>query len=191
VTHARSKYIYNAAGRELLAEFKFNRREAAGAWLARELQVYARCGADGLLGADADQVSLVVPVPIHAQRRRERGFNQAETLARAAAAGFGLACEPGALVRTRATPSQVGLTAAQRKLNVRGAFKVPDHMRMKLVGKCVLIVDDLMTTGATLRACATALRQGGVRAATGLTLFSTVHEVEHSDWTVPPPRTWL
>jgi ComF family protein len=178
VAQARSMLLYNAAGRELLAAFKFNRREAAGAWLARQFADFARPGLAALYTLGGVAPALVVPVPIHAQRRRERGFNQAEALAAAVGAQLGLPCRPGLLERTRPTPTQIGLTAAQRLANVRGAFAVPAAAQPQLAGRCVLLVDDLMTTGATLRACALALRRGGASSVLGLTAFSTTYSAE-------------
>jgi ComF family protein len=175
---ARSCLLYNSVGRELLAEYKFNRRESAGAWLAERIAQHAAPGSPCLFGSDAPQPDSVVPVPIHRDRRRERGFNQAEALAAAVAMALNLPCEPQWLERIRPTPSQVGLSAAQRRTNVRGAFAVPERWRGELAGRCVLLVDDLMTTGATLRACSLALRRGAARAALGLTVFSTAQAVE-------------
>jgi ComF family protein len=178
VAQARSLLLYNTAGRALLAEFKFNRREAAGAWLAEQAAQHLRAAGDGLFAVPGVAPELVVPVPIHPERRRERGFNQAEALGEAAAEALGLRCRPELLARTRPTPTQVGLSAAQRRANVRGAFEAPAAGPAQLAGKCVLLVDDLMTTGATLRACALALRRGGARAVLGLTAFSTTHDAE-------------
>ena len=178
VAQARSMLLYNAAGRELLAEFKFNQRDAAGAWLAAQVAQYLRPGCGELYAVPGLAPALVVPVPIHAQRRKERGFNQAEALGEAAAEALGLQCVPQLLERTRPTPTQVGLSAPQRLANVRGAFAVPEAARTQLRGQYVLLVDDLMTTGATLRACALALRRGGAKAVLGLTAFSTTHDAE-------------
>jgi ComF family protein len=116
----------------------------------------------------------VVPVPLHPARLRERRFNQSEFIAQRVARRLGAPCRPGLLRRERDTPTQVGLTANQRRLNVRGAFKVTGEVK----GKTVLIVDDLMTTGSTLLACAATLRRAGCRTSYGFTVFSTHNEVE-------------
>ena len=109
---------------------------------------------------------LVVPVPLFKGRRRERGFNQAELLARAvirAMRRMGQDWEgefaPGVLARQRATESQAGLSPHQRRRNLRGAFFVPDPSRVR--GWDVLLVDDIYTTGATARASSQALKQAG------------------------------
>lgn len=102
---------------------------------------------------------IIVPVPLHASRKRQRGYNQAELLARRCASRLRLPCEPGLLVRQRATPPQVGLSGAPRRANVAGAFAIasPAQAAAYLSGKRVLLLDDVTTTGSTLDAAATAL----------------------------------
>ena len=112
-------------------------------------------------------VDLVVPVPLHRRRRRARGFNQAEELAR----HLGPRCR-AVLVRTRATPSQTDLPAAQRHANVRAAFAL--RRRADVAGLTVLLVDDVSTTGATLEACARVLRLAGAREVRALTAARVV-----------------
>jgi len=98
-------------------------------------------------------------VPLHPRRRRERGFNQAELLAGELSAGTGLEVASGALVRRKDTAPQAGLSAAQRRENVAGAFAV--RKRAQIADRVVVVVDDVLTTGATALACARALREGG------------------------------
>ncbi|HZP40133.1 MAG TPA: double zinc ribbon domain-containing protein [Candidatus Binatia bacterium] len=102
---------------------------------------------------------LVVPVPLHPHRLRVRGFNQAALLARALARRRALPVAASALVRTRATAAQPGLCAAARRSNLHAAFRVarPGLVR----GRSILLVDDVLTTGATADACAVALRMAG------------------------------
>ena len=105
---------------------------------------------------------LVVPVPLFKGRRRERGFNQAELLARAMRRmrqDWEGEFAPGVLARQRATESQAGLSPHQRRRNLRGAFFVSDPGRVR--GRYVLLIDDIYTTGATARACSQALKQAG------------------------------
>jgi ComF family protein len=103
--------------------------------------------------------ALVVPVPIHARRQRERGFHPAGELARAVGTALGVPVERRALVTRRATASQTGLDRSARRRNVAGAFA----LRRPLAGlRCVALVDDVVTTGATLAECARVLRRGGV-----------------------------
>jgi ComF family protein len=110
---------------------------------------------------------VVVPVPLHAARLRERGYNQAALLACEMARRVGLVVDEQVLVRQRATAPQVELDARQRKENVRAAFRCSSN---RLAGKQVLLIDDVCTTGATLEACAVALYEGGARGVQALTL---------------------
>ncbi len=110
---------------------------------------------------------VIVPVPLHPQRQRERGYNQAELLARRIGRAADLPVRPEALRRVRATAVQITLDAAERKANVAGAFQ-SDAAAVR--GAAALLVDDVCTTGATLDACATALKAAGAAAVHGLTL---------------------
>jgi len=105
--------------------------------------------------------ALVTAVPLHAARLRERGYDQAAVLAAAVADRIGAPCVPGLLVRTRATRAQSGLGARARRDNVQGAFAAakPDWIR----GRKVIVVDDVLTTGATLCEAMEALRRSGAR----------------------------
>ena len=138
----------------LIPRFKFHHDLAAG----RELALAMRTSLAGRALASGSP-DAVVPVPLHAHRLRERGYNQALELARPLAAAFGLPLLADGLRRTRETAPQSGLSALARRRNPRGAFAagpaaLPAH---------VVLVDDVMTTGATLFACARALRQAGVQ----------------------------
>jgi len=113
------------------------------------------------------QADVIVPVPLHAARLRERGYNQAALLAREMVCQVGLVMDEQTLIRQRATASQVGLNASQRKENVHNAFRCSGD---SLAGKQVLLIDDVCTTGATLEACAVALYEGGARGVQALTL---------------------
>jgi len=118
------------------------------------------------LREDAPHAMLVVPVPLHRSKLAYRGFNQARVLAVAAlktlaqrAPDWQLQLAPSTLMRLRATDSQAGLTTRQRRLNVKGAFTVTD--RAAIFQRHILLVDDILTTGATARAAADALLQAG------------------------------
>ena len=111
-----------------------------------------------------DRPTLVAPVPLHPRKRRQRGFNQSELIARSALRHLGdsrFELHTGNLRRTRATTSQTGLTRHQRRENVRGAFMVTAPALVK--ARAVVIVDDVYTTGTTLNECARMLRAAGAR----------------------------
>lgn len=107
--------------------------------------------------------AAVVPIPLAVVRQRERGFNQSGLLARAIARRWRVPEWPEVLVRARATATQTRLTPEGRRRNVSGAFAVPPHTRSALVGAHVILVDDVVTTGATAVECASALLDGGAR----------------------------
>jgi len=113
--------------------------------------------------------ALVVPVPLHPSRLRERGYNQALLLARALGRAAQLRVAVRALVRRRATPSQAHLDAAARRANLAGAFAAP----APLDGATIVLVDDVLTTGATADACARTLRAAGAARVLVLTVGRT------------------
>ena len=146
---------YEGVLRELLHLFKFEGVRSAEHILGQ----YAAQAASALPIAD----TLVVPVPLHVRRRRERGFNQAERIARAAARELRLPLVTGCLERTRWTESQIGLTRHQRRANLRGAFRVNKRNRGRIAGRDVLLMDDILTTGSTAAECARVLMRAGAR----------------------------
>jgi ComF family protein len=135
----------------VIAALKYRRLEYLGRHLAQDLLAKL---------APAAPFDLVVAVPLHFWRRWNRGFNQAERIAEEVAAGLGLDLA-SALARCRATPSQTRLTRAQRRTNLAAAFRVRRGPRARLVGRHVLLIDDVATTGATLDAAARALCAAG------------------------------
>ncbi|PON17966.1 amidophosphoribosyltransferase [Candidatus Entotheonella serta] len=102
---------------------------------------------------------VLVPVPLHRRRLRQREFDQALALARYLSQGVTIPCEADVLIRQRNTPSQVGLKVAERDRNVRGAFDVQHAQAIQ--GKAVLLIDDVYTTGATVKECARVLLRSG------------------------------
>lgn len=107
------------------------------------------------------ECELVVPVPLARRRLLMRRFNQAAILAQEVARLTGLGYEPLVLERRRATSSQVGLTRAERQRNVAGAFRVPRRLEDRVRGRKILLIDDVITTGSTVGACARALKRAG------------------------------
>jgi ComF family protein len=166
---ARAVFVYDQASRSLVLDFKHgDRTEAAaafGAWLAR-------AGAELL--ADAD---LLVPVPLHRWRLFRRRYNQAALLALAVARASGVPSVPDLLVRRRQTAPQGHLSRAGRLRNVAHAFQVRPGRTNLLAGRRIVLVDDVLTTGATATECAAALRRAGAAEVAVLTLARVVRPV--------------
>ena len=163
---------YTGPLRSTILRFKYRGRTDLARPLARLLADTwsGGSGAAAVAGAPATGCvgpPVIVPVPQHAARTRERGSMPATLLARALATQVGLPCAADALVRVRDTPPQVGLSAHARWANVRDAFG-PGPDGVLLQGKLVLLVDDVATTGATLYAGAAACQAGGARRVVGL-----------------------
>lgn len=160
VDRARAIGAYDGPLRAIIHALKYDGRRS----LARPLgQMMRHRGAEMLTGA-----ACAVPVPLHASRRRHRGFNQAADLAR----HIGIPVVP-ALRRVRATDTQTGLPAAQRHRNVRGAFAATRAAGV-LIGATVVLIDDVSTTGATLEGCARALKEAGIAEVRALTAARVV-----------------
>jgi ComF family protein len=160
VARAAAVGAYDGALRAIVHAIKYEGRRS----LAKPLAALMRQRCEAVL----DGVDVVVPVPLHPSRRRSRGFNQALDLARHLGP-----CAVRALDRTRATPSQTGLPAAQRHRNMRQAF-APAWRAPDLTGKIVVLVDDVSTTGATIDACARVLTHMGAREVRAVTAARVV-----------------
>ena len=155
VDQARAIGVHDGSLRSIIHAFKYGGHRS----LARPLAARMRAAGSTLVAGS----SAAIPVPLHGSRRRRRGFNQAADLAR----HLGLPVVH-ALVRTRATSTQTALPADERRANVASAFR-PARSAARLRGTTVLLIDDVRTTGATLDACATALKEAGVRRVVALT----------------------
>ncbi|MEM8751204.1 MAG: ComF family protein [Pseudomonadota bacterium] len=162
----RSVVLYDMIARQLVQSLKFSDRTDLAPWMAS----WMMRASDGLL----DPPALIVPVPLHRWRLWKRRFNQSAELARPLALSAegkarGLEYRPDVLIRSRRTRQQVGLKAKERARNVQGAFRVPTEKKIDVQGRRVVLIDDVYTTGATLKACARALRRGGAREVACLT----------------------
>ena len=122
----------------------------------------------------APEAAMIVPVPLHKARLRERGYNQSLLLAQVAGDVWRLPVREEVLVRTVNTRHQVELPRAQRLTNVAGAFAVPERAREAVRGQHILLIDDVMTTGSTLLACARALHEAGAAAVESVTLAAGI-----------------
>ncbi len=155
-----SAFAYQGAAREAVLGFKFSGRETAGAFFAQEL-LRMHGEEMRLFGADA-----VVPVPLHPRKLRMRGYNQAEILAKHLAEGLQIPLEAHLLIRKRNTRPQKELSAAARLRNLTEAFAVPTGIfsnKERRMPESILLVDDILTTGSTLEACARIAKRAGVR----------------------------
>ena len=159
ISGIRAPYLFEGAVREMVHDLKYRNVRAAAPVLA------------GLLAAYLDKNSLpadvLVPVPLHRRAERERGYNQSELLARETSKLTGLPLVNRTLRRTRNTPPQVSMESPEgRRRNMDGAFRCDEDLR----GPAVLLVDDVVTTGSTMSACADALKSAGAASVWGLAL---------------------
>ena len=150
---ARAPWRYAGAVQEAIQQFKYRRRWRIGRWLAEEMARVARSS------FPLDEEVFVASVPLHWIKRRLNGFNPAEDLARVVAHALEKPYDPRALRRIRWTPTQTRLSSAQRIRNVRGAFASNHHRSIR--NRTVLLIDDVLTSGATANACAAALKEAG------------------------------
>ena len=130
---------------------KLDMAKPMGAWMAR-------AGAELLTEAD-----MLVPVPLHRNRLWTRKFNQSAELAQVVSRHCGVPMDAFALARIKPTVPQVGLTRTKRAENVQGAFRVPDEAKFRLIDCNVVLVDDVLTSGATINAASRALLRGGAK----------------------------
>ncbi|MGQ5702715.1 ComF family protein [Sandaracinobacteroides sp. A072] len=169
---ARAAYLYEGPARSAVLAFK-NGRHAYAAMMAAAM---ARAAPAMLEGQP-----LLVPVPLHRWRLSGRGYNQAALLARALAESTRSDLLVDGLRRVRATPRSQGLTRRQRQRNVQGAFRLAPAAGARIGGRAILLVDDVMTSGATASACARVLKRGGA-ARVGVLTFARVAMADASTY---------
>ena len=163
--YARAHFLYEGPIRDLIHTFKYNRHTH----LRHPLALLTL---EGIHKELTDfEPHLIIPVPLHRSRLRQRGFNQAVLLGKVLARHLSLPLIPDALTRTRATEPQIELSAAERRENVKGAFAVKKPER--IAGKRILLLDDVMTTGSTMNECAKELKKAGAAAVVAVTTART------------------
>jgi ComF family protein len=165
---ARSFGAYTDQMVRAISLLKYEKLTRLGQWFAKRL--HEVIGADAALG----RADVVVPVPLHPARLRERGYNQAELIANPLARRLRLPLGPYLLVRTRPRPPRLLLSRRERWLTVRGAYEMRKGARVDNLR--VLLIDDVFTTGATLDACARALKKAGAKSVIGLTVARAISQ---------------
>lgn len=150
---ARAVWLYGGAAKDLILRLKYADREDLALSLGR---LMARAGEELLREAD-----LLVPVPLHLRRLVARRYNQAALLARAVARASGVPAAVDVLRRTRATPPLADLNREEREASLIDAFAVRPYWRGRIAGRRIVLIDDVLTSGATAEACAEALRAAG------------------------------
>jgi len=147
--------VYDGLVQEAITLFKYGSRELLLGPLGGLMIEFAE------REVDFARYDAVVPVPLHRVRQRERGFNQADKLARCLTERFSDLTVRNGLLRIRETPQQTRLSGAERRRNIKGAFALAQEIDCR--GKTILLVDDVITTGATAEECARTLRRGGAK----------------------------
>lgn len=175
--HNRSAFAYEDLVRDLIHDIKFRRRRHVA-------QGLGRLWASGFLGPFLDSINsvnsiktaaILVPLPMHKAKRRQRGFDQAQILASSIGEVTGIKAI-SILERTQDTPPQSGLHPRQRIENVKGAFRIKPEFTGKIAGQTIVLVDDIYTTGASLDECARVLKSGGASDVYAMTLAIAVRK---------------
>jgi len=167
---ARSAITYDDTSRKLVLDFKYGGRTDGLGFFAAQM---VRAGQEMLETAD-----ILIPVPLHRARLRQRRFNQAALLARAISKITDIPYDTEILMRKKNTPNQGTLSYKARRRNVSGAFKIRDQNKTCLKNKRVVIIDDVYTTGSTLSACAKPLNKAGAAQTDALTFMRVVRPLE-------------
>jgi ComF family protein len=157
---ARSAGIFEGSLRLAIHHLKYSGCESLGlplgSHLANRIGMYEMFSEEQIRTIDA-----VLPIPMHPLRERQRGYNQAALLAAPVAEILGVPLLPAKAVRRKRRPPQVGLSSEVRRRNVQSAFRVSERDESLIAGRHILVIDDVFTTGATVNACAEALRSAG------------------------------
>ena len=163
---ARALGVYDGTFQELIHRWKYNGKTYLtpfwGEWMVEGLYRYW----------DGHSFDLLIPVPLHKKRLRERGFNQALLLVKELSYRTGIPYQKRILQKKRPTIPQVNLSSVERKKGVRGAFRIMG--REELEGRSVLLIDDVFTTGATVNECSKVLLAGGAQRVDVLALAHTI-----------------
>lgn len=159
----RSFSRYEGPVKEVILLFKYRGFKVLGNWLGDLLAENLGSEEDLWEGVDA-----LIPVPLHPKKERKRGFNQAQVLAKRLAAHKSLSLLERRLIKVANVPAQTSLEAGERAKNVRGAFRI--RKAKDLEGKIVLLVDDVYTTGSTLRECSLVLKKAGAKEVRAVTV---------------------
>jgi ComF family protein len=152
-----SCYLFEKEGKlqEILHLLKYKGMSSLGELLGREV------GKRMLLNPEFRSPDSLIPVPLNKLKQRERGYNQADAICRGISAETRIRVEGSLLIRRRYTESQTELDRAQRRENVRGAFALSPKRAREVKGRCIVLVDDVITTGSTMSACASELLKNG------------------------------
>lgn len=164
---ARAVFVYDDHSKKMILSFKHGDRHegvpAFAIWLWGAAKIWE------------DEIDIIMPVPLHWRRLFKRRFNQAAEMAYAVGKLAGLGVNATSLKRHKPTRSQFGLGARQRQKNVQSAFSINDKDKAAVKGKTILLVDDVMTTGATINACAKALKKVGAKKVYAVSLARVVN----------------
>lgn len=165
---ARAAFIYDSISRQPILSLKHGGKTHGLSVFAQQLK---RAGRE--LFTDSE---CLIPVPLHPERLRKRRFNQAALLARALSRRVNIPVDTQSLRRVKATASQGGKTASARRRNMQGAFHIAEKRHGNIKGKRLILIDDVMTTGATAEACAGVLKRCGAARVDVLTLARVVKD---------------
>ncbi len=158
--------IFDENFQELIHSFKYKGRVSLGKRIGLRL-------AEKLKSENLSEIGCIIPVPLHKVRKRERGFNQSQILAETLGRQLNLPVQNKIMFRIKNTKDQTKLSEPERKENVAGAFEVEDKNKI-LPGKKIILVDDVITTGATLMECAKVLKKAGAREILGVTIARAI-----------------